>query len=62
MLTTSVGRDVATLAPAIGEFAVGAESVPVGGGAEPAACEMVNAVPPTVSVAVRAAPVLAATV
>ena len=61
MLTTSGGRVVVTGCPPTGEFAVGADSVP---GVETAAAlwAIVKVVPAMVSVAVRAAPVLAATV
>src|SRR5207248_2856580 len=61
LVTTSGGRGTLMIeAPPIGETATGADSVPGVGGAA-ALCEIVNAVPATVSVAVRAAPVFAAT-
>ena len=62
MLTTSVGRVVATVWPPIGEAAVGADKPGAGGAIAAALCEIVNVVPATTSVAVRAAPALAATV
>jgi hypothetical protein len=52
-----------TVWPPTGELAVGADRLPgVDGGADAALCEMVKPVPATVNVAVRAAPVLGATV
>jgi len=61
LLTTSVGRVSVTVCPPIGAFAVGAVRLPADVG--PAAlCETVNEVPLMVSVAVRDAPVFAATV
>jgi hypothetical protein len=60
LLTMSVGRVVLMVTPPTGAFAVGAESVPVDTGAA-ALWLIVKVVPATVSVALRAAPVLAAT-
>jgi hypothetical protein len=60
LFTTSVGRPGSTVCPPIGDFALGALSV--GAAAAAAVWEIVMDVPAIVSVAVRAAPVLAATV
>jgi hypothetical protein len=58
--TVSGGRAIVTDAPPIGDTATGADRLP-GVDATGALWEIVNAVPAIVSVAVRAAPVLAAT-
>ena len=58
LLTTSVGRVSVTVCPPIGEVAAGADRLP----GTAALCEMVNDVPPMASVAVRDAPLFAATV
>jgi hypothetical protein len=60
LLTTKAGRVTVMVWPPTGELAVGAESTP-GGGAAAALCVMVNVVPAIVNVALRAAPVFAAT-
>ena len=61
LVTTSGGRATVTSWPPTGALAVGAESVP-GVPAAAALWEMVNVVPAIDSVALRAAPLLAATV
>jgi hypothetical protein len=60
-LTTSGGRFTVICCPPTGDAALGADKEP-GVGAVAALCEIVNDVPAIVSVAVRAAPVLAAIV
>ena len=61
LFTTRVGRTAgSTAAPPIGDLAVGAASV--GAGAAGARCVIVTAVPAIVTVAIRSAPVFAATV
>src|SRR5262249_15253829 len=61
LVTTSGGRVTVTCCPPTGEVAVGADNVP-GVDAAAALWDTLNVDPAIVSVAVRAAPVLAATV
>src|SRR3954468_21190573 len=62
LLTTSDGRPGVINAPPIGDCSVGAARVAPGVGALMPRCVIAIAVPATVRVAVRSAPVLAATV